>query len=463
MQFTCQPTLNGVKVLEPQSAISNVLPKLKTGLRIAPFHDGAAAGERYLVEVGETCFVASRSMRDVLTALTEKPETLEDLAATYQAQTGQSISTEVLADVLANRIPDSLFDHTPEPKNERPFIFSFNLIPESLIRPVSEKLKVLYARPLVLFVSLLFLVAEILVFTRSLQAIHHPFGASDLILFYVAIIAVTLFHELGHAAACRRYECPHGDIGFALYFIFPAFYTDVTKVWRLPRLKRAVVDLGGVYFQAIIFVVLTFYVMVTHDLFTLRLLWAMNFMMFFTLNPIFKMDGYWLLSDLSGLSNLHQQMRDACVNLGKRLLRRPVTQPAAPQAQGVRLKVLYVYTVLALVYYVFIAQFIYQSIGTAVNSYPPRASHLVGMIQTAYLAGSTERTVYFVMMLVRETVWPLILAVMICFMVYRVGGFLYRTALSVMAGFTLTISMPRWVYVIEDAISGWRARWARHS
>lgn len=450
-------------MLEPQSAISNVLPKLKTGLRIAPFHDGAAAGERYLVEVGETCFVASRSMRDVLTALTEKPETLEDLAATYEAQTGQSISTEVLADVLANRIPDSLFDHTPEPKNERPFIFSFNLIPESLIRPVSEKLKVLYARPLVLFVSLLFLVAEILVFTRSLQAIHHPFGASDLILFYVAIIAVTLFHELGHAAACRRYECPHGDIGFALYFIFPAFYTDVTKVWRLPRLKRAVVDLGGVYFQAIIFVVLTFYVMVTHDLFTLRLLWAMNFMMFFTLNPIFKMDGYWLLSDLSGLSNLHQQMRDACVNLGKKLLRRPVTQPAAPQAQGVRLKVLYVYTVLALVYYVFIAQFIYQSIGTAVNVYPPRASHLVGMIQTAYLAGSTERTVYFVMMLVRETVWPLILAVMICFMVYRVASFLYRTALSVMAGFTLTISMPRWVYVIEDAISGWRARWARHN
>ena len=450
-------------MLEPQSAISNVLPKLKPGLRIASFHDGAAAGERYLVEVGETCFVASSSMRDVLTALTDKPQTLEDLAAIYEAQTGQTISTEVLADVLANRVPDSLYDHTPEPKNKRPFIFSFNLIPEILIRPVSEKLKVLYATPIVLAVCLSFLVAEYLVFTRSLQAIHHPFHVSDLILFYVAIIGVTLFHEFGHAAACRRFECPHGDIGFALYFIFPAFYTDVTKVWRLPRLKRAVVDLGGVYFQAIIFVVLTFYVMVTHDLFTLRLLWAMNFMMFFTLNPIFKMDGYWLLSDLSGLSNLHQQMRDACVNLGKKLLRRPMAQPPAPQAQGVRLKVLYVYTVLALVYYAFIAQFIYLSIGAVVSSYPQRASHFVGMIQTAYLAGAAERTFYFVLMLARETVWPLILAVMICFMVYRVVGFVYRTTLTVMAGFTLTISMPRWVYVIEDAISGWRARWARHS
>jgi len=442
------------QVLEPASAISNTLPKLKSGLRIAPFHDGSAAGERYLVEMGEICFVASQSMRDVLTALTEKPETLEELAAIYERQTGQSISTEVLADVLANRIPDSLFDHTSEAKNKRPFIFSFDLIPETLIRPISDWLKILYARLIVLFVCLLFLLAEYLVFTRTLQAIHHPFNAQDIVLFYVAILAVTLFHEFGHAAACRRFECPHGNIGFALYFIYPAFYTDVTKVWRLPRLKRAVVDLGGVYFQAIIFVVLTLYVMLTHDLFTLRLLWAMNFMMFFTLNPMFKMDGYWLLSDLSGLSNLHQQMRDACVNLGKKLLRRPVVELAVPQAQGLRLKVLYVYSVLALVYYAFIVQFIYQSIGAVVHSYPQRAAHIMAMIQAAYLAGSTERTLYYVMILARQTVWPLLLAIMICFMIYRVGGFLYGTVRGVMAGFTLTISMPRFVY----AIAGWKAR-----
>jgi len=41
-------------VLEPESATTNTLPKIKRGLRIAPFHDGSAASERYLVEVGET-------------------------------------------------------------------------------------------------------------------------------------------------------------------------------------------------------------------------------------------------------------------------------------------------------------------------------------------------------------------------------------------------------------------------
>lgn len=450
-------------MVEPESALNNALPKLKTGLRIAPFHDGAAAGERYLVEVGETCFVAGKAMRDVLTALADEPETLEALAAIYERQTGHAISTEVLADVLANRIPDSLFSHTPEPKNKRPFVFSFNLIRESWVRPFSTRLGFLFAKPIVLLVSAAFLLAEFFILTRSLRAIQNPFQGWDLLLFYVAIIGITLFHELGHASACRRFECPHGDIGFALYFIYPAFYTDVTKIWRLPRLKRAVVDIGGIYFQAILFVALTIYVMLTHDLFALRLLWAMNFMMFFTLNPIFKMDGYWLLSDLSGLSNLHQQMRDTCVRAARKLFRRPAVGAVAPQAQGARLKVLNAYIALALVYYAFIIQFLYQAFDQVLKHYPQRAAYLIEMIRRAYLAGDTERAVAWCKALAYESVWPLILSVLVCFMVFKVVRFLYRTISRSLAGRELTISMPpRWAYRVAHTVAGWKARWARH-
>jgi putative peptide zinc metalloprotease protein len=446
------------KVLEPESATTNTLPKLKTGLRIAPFHDGSAAGERYLVEVGETCFVASKNMRDVLLALEDKPETLEELAAVYEQQTGASITTEVLADVIANRIPDSFFDHTPEPKNKRPFIFSFNLLSEQTIRPISDRLKVLYAKPIVLIVCALFVVAEYLVFTHSLRAIRYPFNLRDLVFSYIAIVGITLFHELGHASACRRFECPHGDIGFALYFIYPAFYTDVTKVWRLPGLKRAVVDLGGVYFQAMIFIVLTPYVMLTHDLFTLRLLWGMNLMMFFTLNPIFKMDGYWLLSDLSGLSNLHEQMRGAWVSLGRKLFRRPAVEMETLQAQGLRLKVLYVYSVLAVLYYTYIIEFVYGSIGSVLVHYPQRAGYLLTLFQKAFNDGAIEATTFFALRLVRETVWPVILCVMICFMAYRLIGFLFRTLSGVMSGFQLTLSMPRWVYALDEILKSRKSR-----
>ncbi len=445
-------------MLEPESAITNTLPKLKDGLRIAPFHDGAAVGERYLVEVGETCFVASKNMREVLLALEDKPETLEELAEIYQQQTGNSITTEILADVVANRIPDALFDHTPDPKNQRPFIFSFNFLSEKTIRPLSDRLQVLYAKPVVIFVCAAFLVAEYFMFTHSLRAVRHPINLRDLVFSYIAVLGITLFHELGHASACRRFECPHGDIGFALYFIYPAFYTDVTKVWRLPRLKRAVVDLGGVYFQAMIFIVLTPYVMLTHDLFTLRLLWGMNLMMFFTLNPIFKMDGYWLLSDLSGLTNLHEQMRTAWVSLGRKLMRRPAVERTTPQAQGLRLKVLYVYSVLAVLYYAYIIEFVYGSIGTVLTQYPRHAAYFITLIGRASRDGAIEATTFFVFRLVRETVWPLVLCVMICFMAYRIGGFVYRTVFGVMSGFNLTIAMPRWVYTLEAIVKSRKSR-----
>jgi putative peptide zinc metalloprotease protein len=445
------------EVSDPQLAISNTVPKLKPGLRITPFHDGTTTEERYLVEVGETFFVAGQSMRDVLTALAEEPKTLEELAAVYERQTGREISTEVLADVLAHRISDSLFDHTPDPKNKRPFILSFNLFSEPFVRPLSTALSGVFARRLVIIVSACFLLAEVFIFTHTLRAIHHPFNPWDFVVFYLSLIGITLFHELGHAAACRRFDCRHGNIGFALYVMFPAFYTDVTNAWRLPPLKRAVVDLGGIYFQAILFVALTLYVMLTGSLFALRLLWAMNLTMVWTLNPIFKMDGYWLLSDVSGLTNLHRQMRDAGVNLARKLFRRPVIWDSAPQAQGLRLKVLYVYSVLALVYFTFIAQFLFRSIEYVVHHYPQRAPYLVAMIQKAYFTGHTGAAIYGAFRLVYESIWPLILCLLVCFMVLRVARFVGRAISSVMSGYTITISMPRWVYTIAGKVG-----WVRH-
>lgn len=421
-------------MLETVETVSaeNILPRLKTGLRIAPFHDGAAAGERYLVEVGETCFVAGKGMRDVLTALADGPETLEALAANYERQTGQAVSTEVLADLLANRIPDSLYDHTPEPKNRRPFVFSFNLIRAGWVHPFSSRLGFLFSKPVAVVIGAAFLAAEFLVLTRSLRAIQHPFRGWELPLFYVAIVAVTLFHELGHASACRRFECPHGDIGFALYFIYPAFYTDVTKTWRLPPLKRAVVDLGGIYFQAMLFVALTAYVLVTHDLFALRLLWVMNLTMLLTLNPVFKMDGYWLLTDLSGLSNLHQQMGETYVRAARRLFRRPPVAEVAPRVRGLRRKVLYAYAALASVYYAFIAHFLYLSFDFHLRHYPSFASHFLALIQKTYLSGDTVTALRQAAAFAYASGRPLMLGVLVCFMALRVFGLLRRTIYGVL-------------------------------
>ena len=40
-----------------------------------------------------------------------------------------------------------------------------------------------------------------------------------------------------------------------LYLVWPAFYTDVTDTYRLPRRDRLRVDLGGLYFNSVVAVV----------------------------------------------------------------------------------------------------------------------------------------------------------------------------------------------------------------
>ncbi len=58
-----------------------------------------------------------------------------------------------------------------------------------------------------------------------------------------------IVHEIGHLTACSRYGAQHGGIGIGIYWCMPVFYAEVNGAWMLPRLQRAVVDVGGLYFQ----------------------------------------------------------------------------------------------------------------------------------------------------------------------------------------------------------------------
>ena len=64
-------------------------------------------------------------------------------------------------------------------------------------------------------------------------------------------------HETGHAAACAYGGGRPGAIGFGVYLLFPAFYTDVTDSYRLSRGGRLRTDLGGLYFNVLCLIALS--------------------------------------------------------------------------------------------------------------------------------------------------------------------------------------------------------------
>src|SRR4051812_22493565 len=124
--------------------------------------------------------------------------------------------------------------------------------------------------------------------SAAAQAFDQP---GLLLLIFVLAIASAGFHELGHAAACRYGGATPGGMGMGLYMVWPAFYTDVTDSYRLPKAARLRVNLGGIYFNALVAVATTGAWLVWH-VDALLLLVALQFLMIVkNLSPVIRSDG----------------------------------------------------------------------------------------------------------------------------------------------------------------------------
>jgi putative peptide zinc metalloprotease protein len=141
------------------------------------------------------------------------------------------------------------------------------------------------------------------------SATAQAFGNPELLLlvFGLAIFSAA-FHEIGHATACRFGGARPGGMGAGIYMVWPAFYTDVTDAYRLPRRDRLRVDLGGLFFNAIVAVaVLGVWLALRVD--ALLLLVAVQlFQMVQQLSPVIRADGYHILSDATGVPDLYSHI-----------------------------------------------------------------------------------------------------------------------------------------------------------
>lgn len=141
------------------------------------------------------------------------------------------------------------------------------------------------------------------------SATAQAFNRPDLLLLVFALAVVSAgFHELGHAAACRYGGATPGGMGMGLYMVWPAFYTDVTDAYRLPRRDRLRIDLAGLYFNAVV-AVATMAVWLVWRVDALLLVVAFQLLqMVRQLSPVIRADGYHILSDATGVPDLYSHM-----------------------------------------------------------------------------------------------------------------------------------------------------------
>ena len=141
-------------------------------------------------------------------------------------------------------------------------------------------------------------------------ALAEALAQPGLLLVLVALVLVAaVVHEFGHASALRYGGGQVRGMGIGLFTIYPVFYTDATEGYRLTRGARVRTDLGGVYFHLLFGLALFGAFAVTGlDFFLLGVV-LIDIEVIRQFIPFVRLDGYWLVTDLTGIPDHMSHVR----------------------------------------------------------------------------------------------------------------------------------------------------------
>ncbi len=150
-------------------------------------------------------------------------------------------------------------------------------------------------------------------FRQRLPDLGEIASSGSLWVMWAAIAGAKVLHELGHAFACRRYGGECHEIGLALMIFSPSMYCDVSDAGRLAsRSARMAIGAAGMYVELVLSAAAFFLWWNTRDGLLHQLCWTVFFVtnvsvIAFNLNPLLRLDGYYILSDWIGVPNLRQK------------------------------------------------------------------------------------------------------------------------------------------------------------
>jgi putative peptide zinc metalloprotease protein len=162
--------------------------------------------------------------------------------------------------------------------------------------------------------------------TPVLEVLNQPVL---LLVVFGLTVASVVFHEFGHASACRYGGARPGCIGCGFFLIWPSMYTDVTDVYRIGRGGRIRTDLGGVYFNIVFMLGMGGAYFLTGQQFFLSAVYLGHFEVLEQLMPAVRLDGYYILGDLAGVPDLFGKIKPILLSMlpGK---------PVRPEVAGLK-------------------------------------------------------------------------------------------------------------------------------
>jgi putative peptide zinc metalloprotease protein len=196
--------------------------------------------------------------------------------------------------------------------------FRAAVVPERVVNAITTVLRPLFLPPVVVAVlgGLVALDVWLFFFHGVAQSLRQTLYDPAFILLLLGLVVISAaFHECGHATACRYGGARPGAMGAGIYLVWPAFYTDVTDAYRLGKAGRLRTDLGGIYFN-VVFILLTAAAYAVTGFEPLLLVIPLQHLeILHQLLPFLRLDGYYIVSDLTGVPDMFNRIKPALQSL----------------------------------------------------------------------------------------------------------------------------------------------------
>jgi putative peptide zinc metalloprotease protein len=135
----------------------------------------------------------------------------------------------------------------------------------------------------------------------------------DVAAFWIIASVLLCIHEIGHGLTVKHYGAPVPAMGFVLIYLTPGFYTDTTAgEVKGDRFQRLMIAVGGVWSELMICAVVTPIWWASppntaiHDFAYTIILFTGIAVVLINWNPLMKLDGYYIMCDLLGISELKE-------------------------------------------------------------------------------------------------------------------------------------------------------------
>ena len=292
-------------------------------------HDGS------VVEVSSLLFLLAQTLDGI-----RQPD---QIAAQMSAQLGRRMSAADVTYLIEHKLgPLSVVQKASIVAGGQPptpllgLSLRAAVVPERVVLTATTWLQVLFHPPVVVAVlaGLVGLDAWLVLASPLDAGVHSLLYRPSLVLMATALTLLAgAFHELGHATACRYAGARPGVIGAGVYLLWPVFYNDLNDCYRLSRSGRLRADLGGVYFNAVLILVLGGVYGVTGFAPLLPVVVLHHLLIAHQFLPFVRLDGYYIVSDLAGVPDLFRYVRPVLAGLvpGRQLASPLQTLRAGPR------------------------------------------------------------------------------------------------------------------------------------